>query len=206
MNPNPMLLDPGRPPSESQHVPSPNYITKPYPIVKGNMKYYTCTERNASMHRPDGKKIAFIFMIAATDDVYDQQYLEHEIATGNQFLRHATPDEVDAYKMRIDPRGTIRQQVKSELEISMRAELEAKIRAELENEYASSSSKQPVPVSGAQDEAKISGTSTAQDKLKALAALRTGTATITPLETPPSAALKPVSTADIVDGAKQSGL
>lgn len=135
------LLDPMQ---TAPKVNAPVAHTAPLPIEKADTtKYYKITVATASMHRSDGKKLAFVHGICATDDAWDQKYLDHEIAQRNPYLSAATEDQIETYKMHMNPRKTIADQVRAEMEPQLRRELEEKIRAEL---------------AGSADAAKIAGT------------------------------------------------
>lgn len=166
------LLNPN---SGNTGVPAVTAITKPFPTVKVEMKYYTCTSLHASMHRQDGKKLPFVNGFLMTDIKADQDYLDAEIDHGNPYVRPATEDEIHHAKMRMDPKGTMKQEVRSEIEAELRVELEAKIRAEIAGTAVT-------------DASKLSGADAIRAKIGSVTS--SGGATITP-----------VSSADIAAGA-----
>lgn len=154
--------------------------------------FYYCTERVASMHRPDGKKIPFVYHICETDVVADIAFLDREIDDyENPYLRRATPDEIKAHLHRKDPKGAMKKEVladpavRKEIEDSMRGSLEAQIRAQLRKEMGlpeevveKDDSQQELQLQGgpldvaqashdAGDAAKVSGTS-ALERLRTL--------------------------------------
>lgn len=92
-------------------------------------KYYSSPVQTTSFHREDGKKMPFIFGFYETNLLYDQQYLDAEIASGNPYVRYASEEEITVAHMRLDPRGTItkdvREQIKNDPEF--RAQMEAEI-------------------------------------------------------------------------------
>jgi hypothetical protein len=88
------------------------------------------------MIRTDGKKLAFVFGILSTNDVYDIQYLDAEIKFGNPYVRKASKEEVDFYQMKIDPRGTMEKQLTPEIESRVRVELEVELRKQLEKKLS----------------------------------------------------------------------
>jgi hypothetical protein len=100
-------------------------------IDTGKVKYYALDERNGSMHRKDGTRLAFVNGVLATSLKADQDYLDGELANRHPVLRTARPDEVQVYEMKRDPKGTIAREIRPQLEAQIRAELEAKIRKEL---------------------------------------------------------------------------
>jgi len=107
-------------------------ITAPLPATRAQeTKYYVCTIPYASLHRTDGKKLPFVHGFLETDIIYDQKYLDEEIANGNSYIRKATEEEVFQAHMRKDPKSTIkaqvREEVKEELEETIRAQYEKQI-------------------------------------------------------------------------------
>lgn len=218
---NPDLLAPGFAPNDprGQQVPPltrfrsrdefGNVVesTKPFPTAFTEWAYYYCPVPNASMHRKDGKRLGFINGVFATNIVADIQHLDAEIADGHPALRRATDQEVHSYKMFMDPKGTMKEQllndpsVRSQIEEELRAKLENEIRAKLAREMGMDVPPASVmgSVEGAADAAKLAGTDVL-DRLKT--AIKTpGGATIIP-SSAPAAAIKPVSTADIASAAK----
>lgn len=176
------------------HVSPIEAITKPQPTVIVDVKYYVCTVANASFHRFDGTRIGFRFGFFETNVEATQQYLDWEIQQGNQYLRHATPDEVQEAKMRFDPVGTIREKVREELELELRAKLEAEIREKmgiLQN-MSVSPQQQEVNRSNA-DMAKMQNIDM-RERLQKTSDVRTGEGA--------RVLLNPVSTADIKGAAK----
>lgn len=164
-------------------------LQAPFPVVKTNTtKYYYNTVSNVSMHRADGQRISFIFGIFKTNLKHDLEYLDGEIEAGHPNLRLATEQEVDAYKMRVDPRGTIKEQLLSDPQVM--ASLEDKIRAEMEQKYAAGFGV-GMPIND-DSQQRIGGTESALSKLKE--GIQTGTGR-----------LVPTSTADIAANVKQSG-
>lgn len=143
-------------------------MTSPLPIVKATeVLYYICTIPAASMHRTDGKRLAFRFGVYETGDLEDQKYLNNELSKNIPYLRMATAEEVREYKMRIDPRGTMRSEITEELEESMRERLEAQIIANLRTRGIDVDA---LALGG------VDGNTAALDRLAA--GIKTGTATI----------------------------
>jgi hypothetical protein len=133
---NPNLLDPNA--SSHERVPSLPGITRAFPNAPlEKPEYYAMSMLNHHMHRSDGKRLAFLFGIFEAKDLYDKQYMDNEIASGNPYLRLATKDEVSVYNMRIDPRGTMQREMTPEIEARVKSELEASLRAELEKKLNS---------------------------------------------------------------------
>lgn len=219
MDTDPNLAQAGADPT--QRVPAPAFITKPLPATLApETKYYFCPVQAASMHRTDGKKIAFVQGICETNLIHDQMYLENEINGGSTYVRAATPNEIRAYQMHKDPRGTlkaeVREEVRGELEDELRRQIEKEVREKYEAEGRVSSAAvqtdglftPPAPVSESSVEASntaassIAGTD-ARARLEALKS-KTGTGATVLMESqrPP---ITPVSTADLADASKSSG-
>lgn len=155
-------------------------LTKPMATtVAPTMKYYWNTAGNTSMYRADGFRMIFNQGFYETNLLASQAYLDNEIAEGHMHLRYASELEIDAYRMRVNPRQTIRDQVKQELEADLRVELEAKIRSELASGGSSIERQEPQDTN--KDEEKVQGTDSTQAALDRLASgLRGRGATIIP--------------------------
>lgn len=124
-------------------VPPLNVITKPLgTTLLPTFKCYHCTVPNASTHRTDGKKLAFVHNFLRTNIAQDIAHLDHEIAEGNQYFREATEQEIEQYDMRTDPRGTIAKSVRAEIEPQLRAEIEQELRAKLEAQIRAEQNKE----------------------------------------------------------------
>jgi hypothetical protein len=91
------------------------------------VKYYYISNAAAKMHRPDGFPIGFIKHVHATKLMATQWYLDMEIESGHPYLRKATTEEVHMYKMTIDPKATITEEVQEEVKNSVTAELMKKL-------------------------------------------------------------------------------
>lgn len=119
-----------------QQPPPPNMV-QPLPLLfLDRAENYVCTLVNHHMHRADGKRLFFNNGHLETTDYHDVNYLNNEINTGNPFIRKATPLEVDAYHMTVDPRGTMLRQMTPDIEAKVRAELEVELRQEYEKRLA----------------------------------------------------------------------
>ena len=92
-------------------------------------RYYFCTRLNHHMHREDGKRILFVHQIYKTNNYYDQRYLQREIRYGNEFIRAATPQEIERYNMIIDPKGTIASELRPQIEAQVTAQMTAQLQA-----------------------------------------------------------------------------
>jgi hypothetical protein len=191
---NPDLLPPPQatPSSVARVSPLPRFKTKledgtyvestaPLGITKVEPKHYVCTVPAASMFRHDGKKLPFVHGFLTTNLKEDQDYLDYEIHSGNTYLREATAEEVHVARMRADPRGTIREELRPEVEAEVASRFETEIKA-LQDKINQLTGGEPAKVEpgsvGATnvDAEKIAGTGSTQDKLAALrAGLKDGT-------------------------------
>lgn len=171
------------------------------------MRYFVCSNPVASMHRPDGKKLAFVGGVFATNIQQDINYIEAEIEDGHPMIRPASEAEVHSFRMRIDPRGTMEEELRPKLEAEIRASLEVEIRAKLLAEMANKPDDVKIAeVDGATTADKVitdgGGTKviltpktiepTAEERLAAL------------LVAKQRAPLTPVSTADMAKGMMES--
>lgn len=184
-------------------VPSLTAMTAAFPVIAAKApKYYVCTMKAASMHRPDGKRITFVQGFFKAEQVYDQRYLDHEIINGgaSTYIREATPEEVYQYKLRTNLRGTIEEDIKPEIESRVKADLTARIIAAVKDSSNSGKSmdqilaelesgdllpqgadieqqKQDPKQLVVTDEQKIAGVSSTTDALARLKAAREKTGT-----------------------------
>lgn len=156
------------------------------PVPAPTTKYYMCTHPAASFHRKDGTRLSFVHGYFKTSLLPDQRYLDDEIDNGNSYLSHATEDQVKAIQMKEDPRKTIEDELRPKMEAELREKLSAEIRAEL--------------LAGGADLAKMSTV----DLQRSGGQVSGNGVTITPM-TLGTSMLKPVSTADIAQGAVGSG-
>jgi hypothetical protein len=99
-------------------------------------------------------RLAFLDGFLETDVIASQDYIEGEIENGCMYVSIATPDQVERFKMKRDPRGTITAQV----EVEMRQRLEGEIREKLLSDLAGD------------DSGKIAGVDNTADRLSALRA------------------------------------
>ena len=102
-----MLLAPGQ--NSLGVSPLLSLVTAPLPNTEaGETRYYSCTVKSASIHRPDGKRIAFApFGIFEATLVADIEYLEAEIKNGHPQITRATGEEVQQFKKYKDPKGSL---------------------------------------------------------------------------------------------------
>lgn len=154
------------------------------PYVPAQEKsYYWATQPVCRMFRPDGVPISFLHHIHECTSKHDHEYLENEIAAGNQMVRRATQEEVEHYMFSRDPAGFTRKQVEEEMDLKIEELVQQRIR---ERGYILPDPQTPTPegVSGPSitedidDATKIAGV----DKPATLA-VRLGHATLTPTNT-----------------------
>jgi len=88
---------------------------------------FICTERSASLFRPDGKKLAFVKGLFKTQVVEDIQYLDNEIEAGNPYVKRANPEEVSAAEALFDPLGSLRKKIEKDVGAELYAQLRVKI-------------------------------------------------------------------------------
>jgi hypothetical protein len=86
---------------------------------------------NASFFRPDGKKLPFIKGLLKTNTVEDIKYLDEEIASGNPYVKRASPEEVSQAEALFDPLGALRKKIEKDVG----AELYEQLRAKLSNSF-----------------------------------------------------------------------
>lgn len=199
---DPNLAQAGTDPT--QRVPAPAFITKPLPATLApETRYYFCPVQAASMHRADGKKIAFVQGICETNLIHDQQYLENEINAGSTYVRAATEREIHAYQMHKDPQGTLKAEVRAEVRGELEEELREKIEREIREKIAGESNSESVEASN-EAATRIAGTDARARLEAARLASTTGTGAKVIMESqkPP---ITPVSTESIGDAAKPSG-
>lgn len=107
-------------------------LTAPFPtVLAAEQVYFKSTIPDSSMHRQDGKRLAFVRGVCKTNVIADIIYLRAEIDNGNQYISEATPAEIEAIEMQLNPKAAIEKQVRAELEPKIRADLEAQIRREM---------------------------------------------------------------------------
>lgn len=118
---NPDLQDANSDTPVQPHVSPLAAITPPMPNTKvREAVYFTCTIMNASMFRPDGKKLPFVAGFLKTNIQEDIAYLDGEIENGNQYIHRANSKEVEQARMYEDPLGAIKDVVRLEMEKQVR--------------------------------------------------------------------------------------
>lgn len=128
MQGNTDLINPGIDPAAARQVSATAAITAPLPTtVAPEIRYYYCGVSAASMHRKDGKKLPFVRGILETNLVYDIQYLEEEIKAGNTYVRHASEEEIHQHQMIKNPRQTMKDELRPEIESELRDKLTKEI-------------------------------------------------------------------------------
>lgn len=91
-----------------QFVPHPPIDEK----VLDKKVCFSSTRPDFKMHRPDGKEINFNNNYFETDNSADAEYLDTEIVKHrNANIRRASDDEIRLARMRVDPKGTIEQEL-----------------------------------------------------------------------------------------------
>lgn len=210
------LLNPGVSPLAAPGVLPDGTRVRPYPAM-GTTKldepvFFTCTMPNASIHRPDGKRLAFMNGVFKTDIRQDVEYLDNEITEGHPYVKRATDVEVKTYEMKSDPRATIEKELRPKIELEIREKLEQEIRAqvmmsiELENADASKLGGVDGPSNTRAAGTDGNGTTvilTQKPKeISAAAALAVKLAQETAKQRPP---ITPVSTVDVAGAAAGSG-
>lgn len=165
--------------------------------------YYIMVMPAASMHRADGKRLAFVHGILKTDIKADIDYMKEQIENGSQYVREATVNEVREYNIKMDPKGTMRKEVEEEL----RGTLEEEIRAQLMAELMASGQLNITPIGQTQqavdaangDATRLAGTQTppAKDVIK------TANATLTMQPQNPAPSNPPQTLAEKLAAAKR---
>jgi hypothetical protein len=105
----------------------------PIPSKEVDMKHYHSAQAYMRFITKDGKVIEFKHHFLATNNSSHQEYLDEEIQKhGNLALSYADPVEVGAWKMRVDPKGTVAEELKSDPDFmgQLRWEMENKVRRE----------------------------------------------------------------------------
>lgn len=106
--------------------------TAPYPAVTQLAhRHFVCTMPAASMIRTDGKRLDFIHGYFVTNDINDISYITAEISVGNMYVRDASPDEIKLHAMRIDLVGTIKNDMRPDIE----AEITERLTRELLDKF-----------------------------------------------------------------------
>ena len=104
---------------------------KPHPpiptVLLDTFSYFYCDVPNASIHRPDGKRIAFLFGVCKTNNKGDIEFLTREINDLHPNITMASAAQVKDYEYRMDPRGTVRAEVTQELEQDLRTKILAEL-------------------------------------------------------------------------------
>jgi hypothetical protein len=128
---DPNLIPAGDGPGDHK-VPALAAITKPLPVEfqEKNVAFWAA-QVNTNFIREDGKKISFLHHFHETNIKGDIAYLEKQLETG--FVRYATPDEIKAAHMRLNPKETIRGEVIEEVRASVASEERAKLIAQLKS-------------------------------------------------------------------------
>jgi len=104
--------------SQSATVSALAAITRPMPNTKVTEPvWFFCTMEQASFHRPDGKKLPFMYHLLKCTIKEDIEYLTYQIESHeNPYLRFATPEEIGTAKMNENPVQAIKEAVRREVE------------------------------------------------------------------------------------------
>lgn len=94
----------------------PNTLAQ-YPV------YFHCTAPNASFCRQDGKKLPFVHGICKAVFKEDIEYLQHEVLTGNPYIRAANAQEVQAAETMEDPLGAVTKMLRPHLRDELKHDL-----------------------------------------------------------------------------------
>jgi hypothetical protein len=200
--PDPLVGTPSNP-TINQLVQKLQTMTAEEPVEYVLPKWYVCTMPNASMFRKDGTRIIFLGGVLETNLRATQQYLDTEIGTGNTFLRIATDAEIQEAKMRRDPRGTMKEAVRAEIEAELRTKLEAEIMERLGMLSGSYIPGQDQVDSSNRGASGIAGSDVADNLAATKQVLRTNNATLI-MESTPAPLKGIVSSADVSEGAAGS--
>jgi hypothetical protein len=132
---------------------------------------FVCTLMNASLFRPDGKKLGFVKGLLKTQVKEDIEYLDGEIDNGNPYVKRASKDEVDTAESLFDPIGSLRKKVEkdvgAELYAKLREQLSAKLGISVENIDDAMTSKAPLDTGVSQVEGVMPKTSRIPEHLRA---------------------------------------
>lgn len=152
---DPTLMDPQ---AQQGMVPGTklNVLTQPFgnELLPTYYYYYMTAQsmRNGSMHRKDGKKLAFLNGVCKTNLLHDVEYFEEEVHIHqNPFLRRATADEINAYEMQLNPKGFMREQVEREFSQSREQDMRRKLEREIRQELAAKYNLQDIPIEEDED-------------------------------------------------------
>jgi hypothetical protein len=132
-----MVTDPNLAPASQTQVPGvPPMVTTPQTPHIGNTKVskfvvFKSPIATGSFFRPDGKKLPFIHGLFRTDIQQDIDYLDGEIATGNQYIQRALQADIDRAEMMADPQALLRKKLEAELREKIEIETEERLRREL---------------------------------------------------------------------------
>lgn len=117
----------------TMHTPQMQAHTPPMSNTKLSAhRIFVCSLPYASLHRQDGKKLPFVRGYLKTNIAEDIRYLEHEILTGNPYIRAGNEDDELAAESIFNPVAGLERKVRSELEASLRVEIEGKLREEMD--------------------------------------------------------------------------
>lgn len=150
---DPNMLSPGQ--TQMGIMPTAS-ITRPMPNTKvQEIVHFKLAAPAASMHRQDGKKLAFVNGVHTTSIAEDIRFFRNEIDNEHPLLTELSSEEADTYQRKISPADRLA------VEMELRAKLEQEIRAQLAAEGAANKPPKleevPVQQPGTEDGAKMAG-------------------------------------------------
>lgn len=149
---------------------------QPLPVIlEEETKSYYCSMVTANFIREDGKKISFQEHYFETNLKGDKDYLDKEIARKNDVLRYATQEEIDAARMRRNPRETIRSQITEEVTAKVRADVQAELINKMRSLGIDVSALEAEAVRSTPDAGKVAGVDSGNAMKARLEALKNGT-------------------------------
>lgn len=210
------MLPPGADSSQLLRVEPIAALTAPMGATIVEPRYYYHPMRNVSMLRMDGKRISFINNVAECITKEDQAYLDGCISRNEvPHLAYATDEQVQAYKMYVNPKAAIKEQVAAEVRAELLAnassdeDVKKQVYKELLDKLSAEGQEVPEqllkmlqaensrPSLASDDGSKVSHVDSAT---AALSRLKTGGATVTPTNATAAAALGGIqNTSDVKD-------
>lgn len=153
-----------------------------------DMHYFACTMLNHHMHRTDGKRLGFQFGIFATQDMYDIEYMNKEIDAGNIYISKATNEQISIYRMKVDPKAMLTEQLSPQIEAELRDTLNAELRDKMQARLTSigmvlseeqlNSLWDTTPTAG-KEESTVMNSDAPDSRAELISKLQAGSATIT---------------------------
>lgn len=85
-------------------------------VIMDQPKSYWSSQPSIRMHRKDGIEIIFLHHYFETDEEATAKYLDNEIRLRNQFIRHATEEEIKNAHFRMNPKAEMRKELSEDPE------------------------------------------------------------------------------------------